>query len=78
MHLFLAVEDTQSAQGQGLHLVFSGDDHHPTQVVEIVDDHAGELFGVGQPPGEDDRVGLPQTEAARFAINFAICSAIAS
>lgn len=50
MGLLLAVEDTQSAQGQGLHLVFSGDDHHPTQVVEIIDDHAGELFGVWPAP----------------------------
>ena len=33
--LLLAPEDTQCPQGQSLHLIFSRDDHHPAQVVQL-------------------------------------------
>ena len=56
MDRLLPPEDAQGPQGQSLHLVLAGDDHHLHQVVEVVDNHAGELFGVGQPPSEDDGV----------------------
>ena len=51
--LLLPPEDAQAAQSQRLHLVLPGDDHHPAQVVQVVDDLTGEQLGVCQPAGEN-------------------------